>query len=293
MLNGTDLASNRSGSVSEGVQNNDKYLWYETACILKFGNSDAELRKQLCDFVADNFRTSGECAIERASTLGSMFSTNHTAHEYDVMCSLANEARFLLYIENQYFISDDTTRNKFASHLLNCMERHLTLQLVIVSNLYFEDTDSSFIVTILQTETYKTYQFLSSEMEKRGMDPLRLAFGFFIWKTEGDRPIQKSLPIFNHSKVMVVDDHAIHITTSNIADRSLLDNRDVEMGILLRGKKHVDNWKQSRASMSFGKCVSFVPINDCLPMTRRLQLDSFDKFHHCLIATLFENDRIV
>ncbi|KAK1580822.1 hypothetical protein Q3G72_000408 [Acer saccharum] len=49
--------------------------------------------------------------------------------------------------------------------------------------------------------------------------------------------------VYVHSKVMIIDDCAAFIGSSNINDRSLLGSRDSEIGVLIEDKEFIESFR--------------------------------------------------
>ena len=48
--------------------------------------------------------------------------------------------------------------------------------------------------------------------------------------------------IYIHSKVMIVDDSSMIIGSANVNDRSLLGDRDSEIGLIIEEQEMTDGW---------------------------------------------------
>ena len=184
----------------------------------------------------------------------------HTAY-----CSLIENSKRTLYIENQFFASgassgDNVMGNRvahaLATRLVRAASTGETFRCVIVLPLLpgfaNEIDDTSGKAGPLLTVMYYQYRTISKGPDSllgqlqaaidesvqkgilsRGACPQDYVqfFGLRNWADLGGRCVTED--VYVHSKAMVVDDETVIIGSANINDRSMLGNRDSEVCLCL------------------------------------------------------------
>ncbi|XP_054823737.1 LOW QUALITY PROTEIN: phospholipase D zeta 2-like [Prosopis cineraria] len=195
----------------------------------------------------------------------------HTAY-----CSLIEKAKYFIYFENQFFISglasDDTIQNRILEALywriLLAHKEQKLFRVIIVMPLlagFQGGLDDGGAATV-RAITHWQYRTISREKHSI-LANLRAMLGpktedyisFYGLRSHGrlfaGGPVVTS-QVYVHSKLMIVDDRAAIIGSSNINDRSLLGSRDSEIGVVIEDKEYVDSsmngksWKAGKFSYS-------------------------------------------
>eukprot|EP00434_Breviolum_minutum_P009945 symbB.v1.2.008765.t1/scaffold549.1/size255684/6 len=184
--------------------------------------------------------------------------TSHVLREsYDSYIGIIRNAKTFLYIENQYFSSD------FPSTSAECQHTHDPARAVLYSGagnrigevlldrikravLMKEEFSAAFVFP-LSTEPGAFYPNLRGAYcfeeavedfcRLHGIERWRDYFSFFFLANAVEVPTNTGhknafYGVYMHSKIMVADDTIAYVGSANINDRSLLGNRDAELGVV-------------------------------------------------------------
>ncbi|KAL6964702.1 Phospholipase D zeta 1 [Sarracenia purpurea var. burkii] len=190
-------------------------------------------------------------------------------------CSLIEKAEHFVYMENQFFISglsgDEIIQNRILEALyrriLRAHKEQKCFRVIVVIPLLpgFQgglDDGGAATVRALMHWQYRTIcrgknsilHNLNASLGSKASDYI----SFYGLRTYGrlfdGGPIVTS-QVYVHSKVMIIDDRASMIGSSNINDRSLLGSRDSEIGVLIEDKEFLESsingqpWKAGKFAL--------------------------------------------
>ncbi|VFR01732.1 unnamed protein product [Cuscuta campestris] len=195
----------------------------------------------------------------------------HTAH-----CSLIENAKHFVFIENQFFISGLSGDEIIQNRVLDALYKRIVVaynekkcfRVIIVIPLLpgyqggLDDIGAATVRAIMHWQ-YRTicrgqhsilhnlYSFLGQKTSDY--------ISFYGLRTYGQLsdigPLVTS-QVYVHSKVMIVDDRVALIGSSNINDRSLLGSRDSEIAVVIEDKDFIDSsmngnpWKAGKFAFS-------------------------------------------
>jgi len=164
---------------------------------------------------------------------------------------MIRESEHFIYIENQFFISnpgreDTIVKNRIAMEIKNRIikahHKGTRFMVIVVIPLLpgFSGDITNQAKTVLRAQVRYQQQSIAkdkfslfSQLKTEGIlaeDYIR----FYALRNHGvlnDKPVQEI--IYVHSKFMIVDDRRFIIGSSNINDRSMLGDRDSEIGIVV------------------------------------------------------------
>ncbi|XP_031373090.1 phospholipase D zeta 2-like [Punica granatum] len=191
-------------------------------------------------------------------------------------CLLIERAEHFIYIENQFFISglsgDEVIQNRVLDALykriMRAHKEQRCFRVVIVIPLLpgfqggLDDSGAATVRAIIH------WQYRTISREKTSiLHHLKILLGdkvhdyisFYGLRSYGrlceGGPVATS-QVYVHSKVMIIDDRAAYVGSSNINDRSLLGSRDSEIGVIVEDKEFVESsmngepWKAGMFSHS-------------------------------------------
>ncbi|KAM7469917.1 hypothetical protein LguiA_008100 [Lonicera macranthoides] len=206
-------------------------------------------------------RTSCNCQVIRSVGQWSAGTGQTEDSIQSAYCSLIEKAEHFIYIENQFFISGLSGDETIQNRVLEALYRRIMLahkeqkcfRVVIVIPLLpgFQgglDDGGAATVRALMHWQYRTICRGTNSI----LHNLNLLLGsktedyisFYGLRTYGrlfdGGPVVTS-QVYVHSKVMIIDDRAALIGSSNINDRSLLGSRDSEIGVLFEDKDFVES----------------------------------------------------
>lgn len=168
------------------------------------------------------------------------------------------QAKYFIYIENQFFISSVAGRgvkNGIAKAILNrILKAHKDNDVFRVfilipllpgfeGELWEKRGKIMKIQLGLQLETlFHTESSIFYDLLKKEIDPSKYIQVFGL-RTHGFLPSKGPVTeqIYIHSKMMIVDDQIVVVGSANINDRSMLGCRDSEFGIVIEDKEKVES----------------------------------------------------
>ncbi|KAI9081027.1 hypothetical protein K1719_037007 [Acacia pycnantha] len=221
-------------------------------------------------------RTKCRCQVIRSVSHWSAGTSQTEESIHTAYCSLIEKAKHFIYIENQFFISGLATDDTIQNRVLEALYRRILLahkeqkpfRVIIVMPLlpgFQGGLDDGGAATV-RAITHWQYRTISRE-KCSILANLRAVLGpktedyisFYGLRSHGrlsvDGPMVTS-QVYVHSKLMIVDDRAAIIGSSNINDRSLLGSRDSEIGVVIEDKEYVKSsmngkpWKAGKLSYS-------------------------------------------
>ncbi|KAK9291478.1 hypothetical protein L1049_019426 [Liquidambar formosana] len=211
-------------------------------------------------------RTPCHCQVIRSVSQWSA-GTNQTENSiHSAYCSLIEKAEHFIYIENQFFISglsgDEIIQNRVLEALyrriLRAHKEQKCFRVIIVIPLLpgFQgglDDGGAATVRALMHWQYRTIcrgknSILHNLNDLLGPKTLDY-ISFYGLRSYGrlceGGPVATS-QVYVHSKVIIVDDCAALIGSSNINDRSLLGSRDSEIGVLIEDKDFTQSYMNGK-----------------------------------------------
>ncbi|GAV58550.1 PLDc domain-containing protein/PLDc_2 domain-containing protein, partial [Cephalotus follicularis] len=267
-LNPVDTTSELNGDlmVQSGTNINE---WLDTS---KEGDRDVSLR----EYGQVGPRTACCCQVIRSASQWSAGTNQAEESIHNAYCSLIEKAEHFIYIENQFFISglsgDETVQNRILEALykriLKAHKEEKCFRVIVVIPLmpgFQGGLDDGGAATV-RALTHWQYRTISREKTSI-LHNLNQLLGpktnnyisFYGLRSYGrlsdDGPLATS-QIYVHSKVMIIDDRAALIGSSNINDRSLLGSRDSEIGVLIEDKEFLESsmngepWKAGKFAYS-------------------------------------------
>ncbi|KAJ1385581.1 Pleckstrin-like proteiny domain [Sesbania bispinosa] len=221
-------------------------------------------------------RTTCHCQVIRSVSQWSAGTSQPEESIHNAYCSLIENAKHFIYIENQFFISglakDDIIQNRVLEALyrriLQAHKEQKDFRVIIVMPLlpgFQGGLDDGGAATV-RALTHWQYRTISRErhsilhnLEAKLGPKMHDYISFYGLRSHGrlykDGPMATS-QVYVHSKLMIIDDRVAFIGSSNINDRSLLGSRDSEIGVLIEDKEYVDSlmngkpWKAGKFSHS-------------------------------------------
>lgn len=155
---------------------------------------------------------------------------------------LIDTAEYYVYIENQYMVSSLCAgiRNRIFLALWQRLRRAIKLQETfrVILVLPFPEEEGGKWRTIVNHE-HRTlwrgrYSLFGRLREEFPQVDLNDYLCFLMARTyQFTQNLLQSDQVFIHSKVMIVDDRSAIVSSANINDRSLLGDRDSEMGCII------------------------------------------------------------
>ena len=166
---------------------------------------------------------------------------------YEALLRLINKAQHYIYIEQQYFITNyggDTIWNIIgiilSDQIIKAYHEKRKFKVILVIPIFNEGENGSKVVKSLMYLTkksiYKGKESIYQRLSRAGIQNIEEYFIVLSLYTY-DHIISTNKiiasPIYIHSKFMIVDDTFVFIGSSNINDRSLMGDRDSEIGAII------------------------------------------------------------
>ena len=184
---------------------------------------------------------------------------------HEAMKQLIKTSKYYIYIENQFFISDnETTKNEISSCIFERIVRanqekekfKIYIFLPLVPGYEGEYGQSSGVP--LHTITHynnKSIKNLFKKLIEANIEPINYIcfFSLRTW-TELNNKLVSEL-IYVHSKLMIVDDRTCLIGSANINDRSLLGYRDSEFALIIEDLQLI-NGSMNKKNVQVGRFCS-------------------------------------
>lgn len=195
-----------------------------------------------------NFNATCKCQIVRSA---SNWSCGLAPNRYEDSIHLAylqliEDSEHYIYIENQFFISNlagTAVENNIAKALLfrikKAHKNKENFKVIVVMPLLpgfegpIDDKSSSIMRIQLHWEYYtisRSETSLIASLKKEGIEPNNYLF-FLGLRTHAKHKKPVTEMVYVHSKLMILDDRFVIMGSANINDRSMLGNRDSEIGV--------------------------------------------------------------
>ena len=190
-------------------------------------------------------------------------------------CELIENSKHYIYIENQYFISksytddekkekninkysnDELVKNEISLYIRKRIEKAYennenfkVFVFIPLIAAYPGDLEKNQGLQLIYKHMYKTINrnnglSLIELLEKKMGDKWKNYIHFFSLRAHGlINNAPKTEIIYIHSKLLIVDDTKVLISSANINDRSMLGDRDSEFGVIIEEEKH-DKYKMN------------------------------------------------
>ena len=268
--NGYSLLDKFFDYLSNNNNKNDKEKEEQLKSEYQLLNIDEKINKKLEEEIYEKYIESGSIMSD-IQTLRSTseWSTGIKKTETSILKAyydLIENSKYYIYIENQFFISKSYTdeekrncpyskkvkdvKNEIAFYLRKRIERAYKNDenfkvYIVLSSLpdYPGEIESNFILQTILQYTYNTISrnyglSLIEQLEKVMGDNWKKYIGFYSLRNHGImNNIPKTEIIYVHSKLMIVDDTKVIIGSANINDRSMIGERDSEIGVLIEEEK--------------------------------------------------------
>nr|XP_015875057.2 phospholipase D zeta 1-like [Ziziphus jujuba var. spinosa] len=226
-------------------------------------------------------RIACHCQVVRSVSQWSAGTSQTEESIHKAYCSLIEKAEHFVYIENQFFISglsgDEIIQNRVLEALyrriLQAHKEQKLFRVIIVIPLlpgFQGGVDDSGAATV---RALMRWQYRTISWEKTSiLYNLSVLLGpkthdyisFYGLRSHGrlfeGGPVATS-QVYVHSKLIIIDDRAALIGSSNINDRSLLGSRDSEIGVLIEDKEFVESsmngqpWKAGKFAYSLRRSL--------------------------------------
>ncbi|KAA8545205.1 hypothetical protein F0562_019906 [Nyssa sinensis] len=177
-------------------------------------------------------RTPCHCQVIRSVSHWSAGTSQTEDSIHRAYCSLIEKAEHLVYIENQFFISGLSGDEIIQNRVLEALYRR-------IMQAHKEQKCFRVIIVIPLLPGFQGGLDDSGHM----VDFLMVV----LWLRS---------QVYVHSKVMIIDDRAVLVGSSNINDRSLLGSRDSEIGVLIEDTDFLESsmngepWKAGKFAFS-------------------------------------------
>lgn len=221
-------------------------------------------------------RLACRCQIIRSVSQWSTGTSQTEGSIHSAYCSLIESAEHFIYIENQFFISglsgDETIQNRILEALyrriMRAYKEQKYFRVIVVLPLIpgfqggIDDGGAATVRAIIHWQYRTISREKTSILHKLSMllgPKTRDYISFYGLRSYGrlcdGGPVATS-QVYVHSKVMIIDDRAALIGSSNINDRSLLGSRDSEIDVVIEDKEFLESsmngepWKAGKFSHS-------------------------------------------
>ncbi|KAJ7973311.1 Phospholipase [Quillaja saponaria] len=207
-------------------------------------------------------RSACKCQVIRSVSQWSAGTSQSEESIHVAYCSLIEKAEHFIYIENQFFISGLAGDEIIQNHVLEALYRRILqahkeqkrFRVIIVLPLlpgFQGGLDDGGAATV-RAITHWQYRTISRDKNSI-LHNLNVLFGpktcdyisFYGLRSHGrlfDGGPLATNQIYVHSKLMIIDDRAAFIGSSNINDRSLLGSRDSEIGMLIEDNEFLESY---------------------------------------------------
>ena len=188
---------------------------------------------------------------------------------------LIENSKHYIFIENQFFISksytdeekkkkninefskDELVKNEISLYIRRRIEKAYennenfkVFVFIPLISAYPGNIDVNQGLQLILKHMYKTINrnnglSLIELLERKMGDKWKNYIHFFSLRTHGIiKNIPKTEMIYIHSKLLIVDDTKVLISSANLNDRSMLGDRDSEFGVIIEEEKH-DKYKMN------------------------------------------------
>lgn len=202
-------------------------------------------------------RISCHCQVVRSVSQWSAGTSGTEESIHSAYCSLIDRAEHFIYIENQFFLSglsgDEFIQNRVSEALyrriIRAHKEQRCFRVIIVLPLIpgfqggLDDGGAATVRAIMHWQ-YRTIcrgknSILHNLRDLLGpkTDDYISFYGLRSYGRLFDGGPVATSQVYVHSKLMIIDDRAAVIGSSNINDRSLLGSRDSEIGVLIEDRE--------------------------------------------------------
>ncbi len=241
MIGGCDMDNDMQNSLYNNIFNQNKYYWTE------YGITFSPDSKFI-EFCKKNFELDGKYYIDNGILYGNFYDRNT---EYNKILKLIRESKESIFIENQYINSNLNTRNniflELAKRIIKSVNEKKEFSVILITNNEYPDVcHYNAKKTIFGNLHCNIYTYLFRRTLRKSLADFFEYLNKYISLKDINRivhfyTISKNKDILVHSKNWIFDDKAMLYGTTNIWDRSYLKGKDIELSILLEGKKVIDN----------------------------------------------------
>ncbi|XP_047143825.1 phospholipase D1 isoform X2 [Hydra vulgaris] len=186
----------------------------------------------------------------------SLWSTGDRVEEcsiYTAYLELIKNSKYYIYIENQFFISslpEDNVFNKIADvlveRILYAYYNKEVFRVYILMPLlpcFPGEIGTSSATSMLYVESWnlKSCNKVINRLKAAGVHDPSPYISFYSLRSYANLAGKLvSVPVYIHSKLLIVDDSVAVIGSANINDRSMLGSRDSEIGVCIQDYKFID-----------------------------------------------------
>jgi phosphatidylserine/phosphatidylglycerophosphate/cardiolipin synthase-like enzyme len=231
------------------------------------------------------------CSGQMVRSIGSWSGGRKEQSLYHCMLDLIEKSQHYIYIENQYFISDTANKNSSVVHntigsalvarIKRAMQEDAIFRVIVVMPVHPEGSLMDAKTLYVMKWQYRTI----SRGQNSILEQLRTAFpnkdpsdyiSFYNlrqwgirnevthednegdyerceWEHDDEEPVTEQ--VYVHSKLMIVDDLHVLIGSGNINDRSLMGDRDSEIGVVLTDTNFRNDGRMN--GRKYDKCGMF------------------------------------
>lgn len=233
IFGGCNSSSRYNGSHFNIIQSNN-FTWYEHGILLDLPNQH-EFFYSLFSNINTGYKyvKIKDLIVKKDVTI-----TLSNTKQYEYIINCIEKSKNEIYIENQYFMSNE----KYANNLI-CKALIDRINKAIINN---EEFRLTMIISYYNYDENITVQYAMNAMTQESLLYLRtgikcdyITFNKYVTIYI---PIDKS-KIVVHSKVFLFDDNKLLYSTCNICDRSFYKYGDIEIGIINENEDEVKKIK--------------------------------------------------
>jgi hypothetical protein len=233
LLGGCNSSSRYNGSHFNIIKNNN-FTWYEHGILLDLPNQNDYFFNLFSNInFGCKYVKSDDLIVNKDATI-----TLSNTKQYEYILNCIKNSKNEIYIENQYFMSNE----KYTNNLI-CKALIDRINTAIVNN---EDFRLTMIISYYNYDENETVQDCMNTITQESLIYLRngvncdyITFNKYVTIYI---PIDKS-KIVVHSKVFLFDDSKLLYSTCNICDRSFYKYGDTEMGFINENEYEVKKVK--------------------------------------------------
>jgi phosphatidylserine/phosphatidylglycerophosphate/cardiolipin synthase-like enzyme len=270
ILGGCNSSSRYNGSHFNIIKNNN-FTWYEHGILLNLPNQNDYFYNLFsninlgCKYVK----------IKDLNVKNDVTITLSNKKQYEYILDCIKKSKNEIYIENQYFFSNEKyTNNLICKALIN------RINTAIINN---EEFRLKMIISYYNYDETETVQSYMNTMTQESLIYLRnsincdyITFNKYVTIYI---PTDKT-KIVVHSKVFLFDDTKLLYSTCNICDRSFYKYGDMEMGIIIENEFKVKKIKTQLQNNFYSSKFLFSEFNfvfdTCKLLTHAIVLEFFN-----------------
>ena len=194
-----------------------KYTWHETSLLLHLNN--------YIDVFLNNFHKNNK------HTFPEPFCSNNEIF-HDKICDAIMSSKRYVYFENQYFFSSIESKYKLKNRISDSIAKRITLAI--------QNNETFNLYLIINEEHHDENKLCRMMMKRVQLISIRNIYKKIPFNEE---TINKYLHIYYpsdktviHNKIYCFDGESLWISSANIADRSMLLERDIELSIQITNR---------------------------------------------------------